>query len=208
MERIGILGAGGQADEASSFLNDSEVAFYALNETYVDKDNEKQINIATPEEYQRMLPVVAAIGAPDLRRKMVEEWPGERFTTIVAEFAYIDKSSKIGEGSIIAPRAVITTNVEIGKHAIINVAASISHNCMLGDYVTVSPGAHIAGNVILGDGVFIGIGAIISNNVELANGVVVGAGAVVLNSIEHPNTVLVGSPAKSIRVNEGWLREV
>jgi len=208
MEKIGILGAGGQADEAKSFLKDTEVAFYAVDEKFIDSNIAEQIDIATPEEYQIMLPVVAAIGAPDLRRKMVEEWSGERFTTIIAEHAYVDKSSKIGEGTIVAPRAVITTNVEIGKHAIINVAASISHNCKLGDYVTVSPGAHIAGNVIFGDGVFIGIGAVVSNNVELASGVVVGAGAVVLNSVEQPNSVLVGSPARSIRVNEGWLREV
>lgn len=208
MEKIGILGAGGQADEAGSFLNDSEVAFFALNERYVDKNNEKQIDIANPEEYQRILPVVAAIGAPALRKKMVEEWPGERFTTIVAEYAYIDKSSKIGEGTIIAPRAVITTNVEIGRHAIINVAASISHDCKLGDYVTVGPGAHIAGNVELGDGVFIGIGAIVSNGIRIERGSVVGAGAVVISDVLEENSVVVGSPARVIRQNEGWLNEV
>lgn len=207
-ESIGIIGKGGQADEAESFLKDSKVEFYALNEEYIDKENAKQINIVNPDEYQRMLPVVAAIGAPAVRKRMIEQWPGEKFATIVAEYAYVDESSVIGEGSIIAPRAVITTNVEIGKHAIINIAASVSHNCKIGDYVTISPGAHIAGNVELGDGVFIGIGAIVSNNIKIASGVVVGAGAVVVRDIEQSNSVVVGSPAKTIRVNEGWLNEI
>jgi sugar O-acyltransferase (sialic acid O-acetyltransferase NeuD family) len=208
MEKIGIIGRGGQADEASSFLKDREVDFYALSEQYLDQTDESQIDIAKPQEYQRILPVVAAIGAPAVRKEMVEQWSGDNFTTIVAEYAYVDVTSKIGEGTIVAPRAVITTNVEIGKHAIINVGASISHDCRLGDYVTISPGAHIAGRVTIGDGVFIGIGAIINNNISIAPGTVVGAGAVVVKDIQQENSVVVGTPAKTIRINDGWLREV
>lgn len=208
MEKVGILGAGGQADEARSFLENSEVEFYALSEEYIERENRRQINILKPDEYQKMLPVVAAIGAPAVRKEMIEKWPGDRFKTIVAEYSYVDESCVIGEGCIIAPRAVITTNVEIGRHSIVNIAASISHNCRIGEYVTVSPGAHIAGNVVLGDGAFVGIGAIISNNIDIASGVVVGAGAVVINNVEQPNSVVVGSPARTIRINDGWLREV
>lgn len=208
IDKIGLIGSGGQADEAESFLIDKAVSFRALSEEYLDPNDPSKINILSPSDYQRALPVVAAIGAPAVRKKMVEAWPGDRFDSIRAELSYIDKSAKIGEGSIIAPRAVITTNVEIGRHAIINVAASISHNCRLGDYVTVSPGAHIAGNVELGDGVFVGIGAIISNNVKIASGVVIGAGAVVLQDIDIENSVVVGSPARIIKQNEGWLSEI
>lgn len=208
MEKIGILGSGGQADEAESYLGDKEVAFRAISREYIDLNNSQQIDISTPEEYQKILPVIAAVGAPELRRKMVAEWGSDNFETIIAEYAYVDKTAKIGEGSIIAPRAVITTNVEIGKHVIVNIAASISHNSKLGDYVTVSPGAHIAGNVVLGGGVFVGIGAIISNNIEIASGSVVGAGAVVLESIFEENSVVVGTPARVIRINQGWLDEV
>ncbi len=208
IEKIGILGAGGQADEAESYLNDVSVDFYALNDDFRDKNNHQQINIANPDEFQRMLPVVAAIGAPALRKQMVEEWPGEAYATIRADTSYIDKTAIIGEGTIIAPRAVITTNVEMGRHCIINVAASISHDCIIGDFVTISPGAHIAGNVELGDGVFVGIGAIISNDIRIPAGCVIGAGAVVIRSVEEENSILVGSPAKVIKYNEGWLREI
>ena len=207
-EKIGILGAGGQADEIESYLNNLEVDFYALSEQYLDKDNQRQINITTPTEYQRMLPVVAAVGAPAIRKVMVDQWPGEEYAVVISDMSYVDQSAEIGDGSVIAPRAVITTNVKIGEHCIINVAASVSHDCKLGDFVTVSPGAHIAGHVELGDGVFVGIGAIISNDIKIAPGVVIGAGAVVIRDVEEENSVLVGTPAKVIKRNEGWMRAI
>lgn len=209
MEKIGLLGSGGQADEAYAFAKGkSEVDFYAIDAQYLDDSEKNQINILSPSEYQKTLPVVAAIGAPAIRKEMVEKWSGESYSTIIAEQAYVDESAKVGEGGIVAPRAVITTNVEIGGHSIINVNSSISHDCKLGDYVTVSPGAHIAGNVVVGDGVFVGIGAIISNGLFIAEGSVIGAGAVVLKDITEPNSVVVGTPAKVVNKNEGWLREI
>lgn len=207
-KKIGILGAGGQADEAMSYLMNTDVEFRALTDEYIDPADEHQINIISPTEYQRTLEVVAAIGAPAVRRAMVEKWPGEQYATIQAETSYIDQSARIGEGVIISPRAVITTNVEIGDHTIINVAATISHDCRIGQYVTVSPGAHIAGNVELGDGVFVGIGAVISNGIKVAAGSVIGAGAVVVKDILEENSVAVGTPAKVIKTNEGWLERV
>lgn len=207
-KKIGILGAGGQADEAISYLRDTEVEFKALTDEYVDLDDEQQINVISPTDYQKTIEVVAAIGAPAVRRAMVERWPGEHYATIQAETSYVDKTTKVGVGVIISPRAVITTNVEIGNHTIINVAATVSHDCRLGDYVTVSPGAHIGGNVELGDGVFVGIGAIISNGIKVAQGSVIGAGAVVVKDILEENSVVVGTPAKVIKVNEGWLERV
>lgn len=207
-KKIGILGAGGQADEAISYLKDTDVEFKALTGEYINPGDEHEINIISPTDYQKTIEVVAAIGAPAARRAMVEKWPGEHYATIQAETSYVDESTKIGSGVIISPRAVITTNVEIGNHTIVNVAATISHNCKLGEFVTVSPGAHIAGNVELGDGVFVGIGAIISNGIKVAAGSVIGAGAVVVKDILEENSVAVGTPAKIIKINEGWLERV
>ncbi len=207
MEKIGILGNGGQADEAESFAG-VEVDFRAVSPEYLDNSSPNLINVLSPTDYQRAEAVVAAIGAPQVRKKMVEEWPGERYAIVQSEVSYVDQSAIIGEGTIIAPRAVITTNTEIGRHAIINVAATVSHNSKLGDYVTVGPGAHIAGNVTIGEGAFIGIGAIVNNGLYIADGVVVGAGAVVVKDISTPNSVVVGVPAKEVRVNEGWFNEV
>jgi sugar O-acyltransferase (sialic acid O-acetyltransferase NeuD family) len=206
---IGIIGSGGQAREVREYLNDDDMqpAFFAVNPEYISEEGDK-INILSPSEYERITPVVAAIGAPEVRRRLVNEWPGDNYTKIISTHAYVGESVSIGKGSIIAPRAVLTADIILGEHTIINVGVTIAHDCRLGDYVTVSPGAHIAGNVELGDGVFVGIGATISNNIKIANGCVIGAGTVVIEDVLVENSVVVGVPGKVIKINDGWQDEI
>lgn len=206
-QQIGLLGNGGQADETESYLNsDTQVSFRAVSPEYINS-NDTLVNIEQPGSHKD-IPVIAAFGAPGVRKDMVAAWNGEKYFTLISERAYVDEDAEIGEGTVIAPLAAITTNVQMGKHVLINIAATVSHNSKLGDYATISPGAHIAGNVVLGAGVFVGIGAVISNNVKVADGSVIGAGAVVLEDIEEENSVVIGIPGRVIKKNNGWLREL
>jgi sugar O-acyltransferase (sialic acid O-acetyltransferase NeuD family) len=205
IDKIGLLGSGGQADEAESFF-DGEVAFRAVSKEYLD--DIATVDIREPSDDERRSPVCAAVGAPALKVKLLEEWPGTSYQSIISERAYVDDSAEVGEGSIIAPNAVITTNVKIGRHVIINVAASLQHNTEVGDFVSIGPGAHVAGNVVIGDGVYVGIGAVISNGVKISDGAVIGAGATLLKDADTENGVYVGVPARLIKTNEGWLREI
>lgn len=208
MEKVGLIGAGGQAREVEQYLREYGVhpSFYAVDKEYVAGD--KRIDILSPNEFEEMTPVISAIGSPEVRRKMVESWKGEEFYSVVSKDAYIGEGVRLGSGVIVAPRAVLTTDIEVGDHVLINVAATVSHDVKLGNYVTIGPGAHIGGSVELGDGVFVGIGANVSNGIKVAEGSVIGAGAVVISDIMEPNSVVVGVPAKLIRINEGWLSEV
>lgn len=205
-EKIGILGAGGMARETAAYSL-GRVSFFAVNRQFMPDNSEGFIDIENPDLNQAETGIVAALGAPAVRRAMVESWPGREYANLIAQSAEI-YTERLGKGVIIAPRAVVTTGVEIGDHTIINVDATVSHDCILGDYVTVCPGAHIAGNVTLEDGVFIGIGAVVSNNIFIASGTVVGAGAVVVKDITVPNSVVVGNPAKTVRVQDDWLKDV
>lgn len=206
IEKYGIIGAGGQARETISFETTKDLAFVALNREYISQENE--IDILTPNEDQRETPVIAAVGAPAVKRKLVESWSGDSFTNVISPDAYVDKTVLIGEGCIVSPRAVLTTDVIIGNHVLINIATTISHDCVIGDYVTISPGVHVGGRVQIGKGAFIGIGSVISNDVKIADGVVVGAGAVVVDDADVENGVYVGVPAKLIKTNEGWMDEI
>lgn len=206
---VGIIGDGGQSREVREYLRESNIepSFLAVDREYVD-GTPGRIDILSPSDYQELTPVVAAIGAPEIRRKMVEEWRGGEFFTVISNQSYVGDTVRIGEGSIISPRAVLTASIEVGRHVIVNVGATVSHDSEIGDYATIGPGAHIAGGVKLGRGVFIGIGASVNNGVEIADGCVVGAGAVVISDILEPNSVVVGTPARLLRINEGWLSEV
>lgn len=200
---IGIIGAGGQADETASYF-DGNVTFRAVTSDYV---SDGLIDIDKPTETQRQMPVVIALGPPALRRQMSERWKGV-YATVISSHSYVDSTAIIGEGAIVAPAAVLTTNVRLGTHAIVNVGASIQHDTVAGDFLTVGPGCRVGGRVTIGDGVFIGIGATVKNNVRIANGVVIGAGAVVVDDLDTENGVYVGVPAKCVKVNEGWLHEI
>jgi len=205
-DKFGIIGAGGQARETLSYAKSKDLAFVAIDKEYIQ--NPKEIDVLEPTDEQLGTSVIAAVGAPALKKKMVESWKGDSFISVISDEAYIDETTKKGQGCIIAPRAVITTHVEIGDHVLVNVAATISHDCTIGNYSTISPGAHIGGKVKIGDGVFIGIGSVISNDVKIANGVVVGAGAVLVSDADTENGVYVGVPAKLIKVNDGWMSEI
>jgi len=201
---IGLLGAGGQAEEVGAYTN-HKVLFNAVDHQYAQ---EGLVSIDTAEVERLRTPVVAAVGAPGLKRAFIEKWGGNLFVNIISENAHIDPSASLAEGIIVAPGAVITSNVKIGRHVLVNVAATLSHGSEVGDFTTISPGVNIGGNVNIGRGVFVGIGAKVVNRVSIADGVVVGAGAVVIEDIEDPNTVVVGVPARPIGKREDWLDEI
>lgn len=204
-EKIGIIGNGGQADEAASF-SAKDVIFRAVSKQYLD--DVATVDIESPSEIERETAVCIAVGAPGLKRDLAETWPGVLYESIISEHACVDNSSSVGEGSIIAPRAVVTTSVHIGRHALLNVAATVQHNTHIGDYTSIGPGAHIAGNVDIGDGVYVGIGAVVSNDLRIANGAVIGAGATLLHDAEVENGVYIGTPARLLKKNKDWLHEV
>jgi sugar O-acyltransferase (sialic acid O-acetyltransferase NeuD family) len=206
--RIGLLGAGGQAREVQSYLPSGTDVFWAVSSQYLEDDGVDQVDISAPPDGAAEAWVVAAVGAPAVRRDLVNAWPGNCFATVVSPAAYVGDSCTIGAGTIIAPGAVLTVDVAVGRHCLINAGATLSHDVELSSFVTIGPGAHIAGRVRLGDGVFVGIGATISNSVTIAPGVVIGAGAVVLSDVPTPNAVVTGVPAKVRSVRNDWLDDI
>lgn len=206
---VGMLGGGGQAREiqATCRAKDISIAFRALSAEYI-KDEQSEIDITAPNNEQKLLPVISAIGSPLVRKQLIDIWPGERFATVIDSSALVGPRAEIEDGVFIAPGAILTTDIKIGKHTLVNVGATIGHDVQIGDYVTISPGVNIGGNVKIADGVFIGMGAVIKNGISLASGVVIGAGAVVLDSINEENAVYVGVPAHRVGINETWLEKI
>jgi sugar O-acyltransferase (sialic acid O-acetyltransferase NeuD family) len=204
---FGVLGDGRQADETEDFAQPARVAFRAVTAEYLDASRNALIDIATEDEALTRLPVIAAVGAPALRRRLIEAWSGDTYFSVLAPTAWISGTAALGEGTLVAPQAVVSTRVVLGRHVLLNVAATVSHDSMLGDYVTVSPGVHIAGNCTIGDGVFLGVGASVSHGISIASGTVIGAGAVLVDDVISSG-VYVGVPARRVRDQEGWLSAI
>lgn len=200
---LGLLGAGAQADEIESFARPGVVRFRAVDPEFVGRSR-GVISVLTDSPEFLTCAVVAAVGAPGLKRSLVAKWAGSVFRTVVAESAWVDRTAELRDGAVVGPLAAVSVRTLIGKHALVNISASVSHDTTIGDYATVSPGVHIAGHCVVGDGVFLGIGSSVLQGVRIVAGSTVGAGAVVVRNIDEPG-VYVGVPARRIRATREWL---
>lgn len=149
-------------------------------------------------------PIVAAIGNPAARRRVVEKLraSGATLTGLIHPGVELPPDIQFGEGVVIASGVHLTTNVALGAHVHVNLGCTISHDVVLEDFCTLSPGVNIAGYVRIGSEAFIGIGATVINgtpdmHIEIGAGVVVGAGACVVGSVP-PGVRIAGVPARQI----------
>lgn len=207
MSPFGLLGAGGQADEAAEYALPALPLFRAVSPEYLDAGGDGLIDVGTDDPRWLGTPVVAAVGAPAIRRELVEAWRGTSYLTIASSRSWVAASAVVGAGCIIAPFAAVSSNARVGSHVLVNLHASVSHDAVIGDFATLSPGSRVGGRSRLGDGVFLGIGATVSNDVAVAPGVIIGAGAVVVSDLTEPG-VYIGVPARRLRAQEGWLRAI
>lgn len=109
--------------------------------------------------------------------------------TIISKNSDINKSTKIGEGTVIFHNCIINSNVSIGKNCIINNGVIIEHDSIIGDNCHISTGAIINGSVKIGKNSFIGSGAIVKNNTQIGNNVVIGMGKRIKKSIKSNSTI-------------------
>jgi sugar O-acyltransferase (sialic acid O-acetyltransferase NeuD family) len=203
---FGILGDGAFADEVEEYAGLGAASFRAVSRRYLVPSRPELIDIEAGSSVSRETAVVAAVGAPGLRRSMVASWAGTSFQTVISDRAWVSGSARVGRGSVVAPMSSLSTRSSVGEHTIVNFGAQVAHDSVLGDFVTVSPGAVIGGHSRLDDGVFLGIGAVVRDRVSVASGSVIGAGAVVLHDISTPG-VYVGVPARKLRDQKEWLHE-
>jgi sugar O-acyltransferase (sialic acid O-acetyltransferase NeuD family) len=201
---VGLLGAGSHAREVAECAHPARVAFFAVEREYLNPARSELVDIDTADSAYLTLSVVAAVGAPGLRRRLVTRWGGTAYARAVSSHAWVSPSATLEDGVVILAGAAVSAGVHVGGHAVVNLGATISHDSRLGAFATLSPGAHVAGGCVLGQGVFLGVGAVVSNGVSIADGVVVGAGAVVLTDLDELGTY-VGIPARKVRERTAWL---
>lgn len=117
--------------------------------------------------------------------KMVKEM-GAVLPVIVSPHAYIARTAKIGEGTIVMHHALINSEAQIGVNCIINSKALIEHETIIGDFCHISTGAIINGQAKIGNQCFIGSNSIVSNNVSITKGSIIAAGLQIMTSIHVP----------------------
>jgi hypothetical protein len=93
-DRVGLLGAGGQARKAACYLPPGTELLWAVSPDYLDAAAHDQVDITAPSPADRNTWVLGAVGAPALRRDLVAAWPGDRFVTVVSPAAYVDARAR------------------------------------------------------------------------------------------------------------------
>jgi len=194
MNRIVIVGAGGQGRIVADILGDRAAGFVdaspALHGTTV-----LGLRVFASLDEVEHDGVIVAIGDNAVRRAITERLTSENFATAIHPFASIARSATIGQGAMISAGAIVLPRVTLGRGVLLNTKSSADHDCVLGDFVHLAPAATLGGNVRIGAETTIGPAATVVSNITIGARVVIGAGAVVLRDLPDDVTAW-GMPAR------------
>ena len=195
MERA-LIGAGGFAREIKYHMGNPHMKMF-VDDVYYKENSENIYPLSKFDETQ--YEVIVAIANPSERFNMVDRLPKKTkyFTFIHKSVQILDKSIKIGSGSIICAGCILTTNIKIGNHCHLNLQTTIGHDCVIGDYFTTAPGAKISGNCNIGSRVYVGTNSSIREKINICDNVIIGLNSGVVKNIFEFGTY-VGNPCKKL----------
>ncbi|MBC7078993.1 MAG: acetyltransferase [Methanothrix sp.] len=201
--RVYVFGGGGHAKVVIGTLLELGMAVEGVFDDCSDKWGDEILGIKILGPIREGAQIngsagIIAVGDNRTRSHLVNLMKGWRWITAVHPRAWVHRSVKLGEGTVVLAGAMVQPNVQTGAHCIINTGATIDHDCTLGDFVHVAPGVNLGGNVYLGSGSLVGIGSVIIPGVRVGEWATVGAGGVVTQDVPSHTTV-VGVPAKIVR---------
>lgn len=154
--------------------------------------------------------VVAGIGAPQARRRVVQRLKQAactRFASLVHPDVEPGQRVRIGAGVVVFSGSRLTTDIDIGDHVALNLGVLVSHDCRIGDFVTLGPKANLCGNARVGEGTDVGSASVVIQGIEIGAWSIIGAGATVIRNVP-PNVTAVGSPARVVSSRKaGWADE-
>ncbi|WP_052751180.1 acetyltransferase [Deinococcus soli (ex Cha et al. 2016)] len=217
IKRVVIVGTGGHAREIHELIEDIntaaptwEIMGWLDSNAAAHGTTVHDLPVLGDVEWLQANPdvyVTVAIGAPPVRRRVVERVRAvghTKFATLIHPTALIGRRVEIGEGTVICAGVITSTDYRLGQHVLINRMATVAHDDHLHDFVTIAPSAVISGNVTIGEGTDLGTNATVNQGVEIGAWTIVGSGAVVTKSLPA-NCTAVGAPAKPIKERpEGW----
>lgn len=188
MERILIIGAGGQAAVVADILEVAGTPAVGMVELFGDALP------AVPHDA-----VIVAIGDNRARRVLTERLvaAGERLATVIHPFASVAKSATIGEGVMISAGAIVLPRAVIGRGVLLNTKASVDHDSVVGDFAHISPGATVGGRCRIGEETLIALGASVASGINVGARTVLGSGGVAVRDLPDDVTAW-GVPARVV----------
>ena len=115
---------------------------------------------------------------------------GGKLPVIISPDAYVSKSARISEGTIIMHDAIVNAEARIGLNCIINSKALVEHEAMVGDFCHISTGAIVNGQTKIGNRCFVGSNAVISNNISIVDDLIISAGSKIVKDLSVAGTYM------------------
>lgn len=191
-----VYGASGHSRVVIDILEANNVTIDFIVDDNASIDNLLGYNVVRDSgTYNEAL---IAIGACDIRRRIVERIQVGRYITAVHPSAIVSSRATLNAGTVAMQGCIIQSGASVGKHCIVNTGASIDHECNIGDFVHISPHATLCGNVTVGSGTWVGAGVIVRQGVSIGCDCIVGAGSVVVSDIPD-GVVAYGNPCRVIK---------
>ncbi|MEM7435945.1 MAG: acetyltransferase [Myxococcota bacterium] len=199
-DNVVVIGAGGHAKVVIATVRAAGgevVAAYDDDETRWG-DTVLGVRIEGPIDAEKVgrAPAIIAIGDNRVRQAIAARlhatWISVRHPS-----STMDRSARVGPGTVIFAGSIIQADARIGAHCILNTLANVDHDCIVGDFVHVGPGVTLCGGVTVDEGALLGVGVKAVPNVEIGAWSTAGAGAVCVVDVPRDTTV-VGVPARAI----------
>ena len=178
--------------DVKGFLDDDAHAFDGLNGSYPSI-------LASVEDYMPCKDDVffCAMGDSCWRKHYAEiiEGKGGEFISIIHPTSRVNKTAKIGGGSIITAYSIISDNVTIGKHVMVQSFSDIGHDAVVGDYASIGAYVFMGGYSSVGEMATMNTRSSIIPHKSIGKQCVVGIGSVVMRKFKDGVHVF-GNPAR------------
>jgi sugar O-acyltransferase (sialic acid O-acetyltransferase NeuD family) len=211
MKDIVIIGAGGMGKEVAWLIENINASIptwnilgFLVDEKYSESFGQKVFGFTVLGseswilDFGKEIYVTCAIGKSTVRKSVYEKlslFANVKLATLIDPTVRIDKSMKIGEGSIICRNCTVTVDSTIGKGVLMNTGASVGHDSLVGDYCTFLTNSIAAGHTTFGTCCEIGSGAFILQGKTIAANTTLAPLSSLLKDITEAG-VYAGNPAR------------
>ena len=126
--------------------------------------------------------IVIAVGYKSLENRYAiyqkVKADGYEVPTLIHPQSIVDKSSRIGQGSIIMAGAIVDYNVKIKDLVVLWNGVVVSHDSVIGENTFLSPNATVCGFASIGKDCFIGASAVVTDHLKVPDKSFMKAGSV------------------------------